>query len=835
MSANVVTRKRPGHTRGETAPARRPVGSWPWVMSTAVGLAVILTSVNLNGVLLGYSWLPAVIFAVGSVLVGTAAARVLRAPTALVPLAGVLGLIFALTVRFFPAESLLGFIPTRATIEAVPALLRQANDVVISQVAPVQPVDGLVLVTCIGLGMVALLVDTLASSVRMPATSGLGLLAVLVAPAVVKPSSISAAGFAAAIIGFLLVLGAAHWLFSRSDQEPGAVLSGSQLNRALAIGSAGIAAALIVPLAIPGFTSGIFPEGSRMSLGTASGLNPMITLGNDLRNPGAVGRMTYVTTSQDPVYLRAVTLENFDGDRWEPNARTDSRKNSVQWMGSATLDPIESVGQVSTTIIDTGQFVSPWLPAPYAPIEVTGLNGSWSFDPLTLSIMGERGSTTTDQEYKVRSITPELTRASLAAANQAPSEVLDPRFLDLPEQMPEQIAQTADDITANTNNRYRKAMAIQQYLRSGDFVYSETAPVEGGYDGSSMDVVARFLEEQSGYCVHYSAAMAVMARSEGIPSRIAVGYAPGTSTGESVSLATTLEGGITELPQFAVDSNDAHAWPELYFEGLGWVPFEPTPSRGVVPEYAMAETAPNSADQAPDNLNPEALTDQDLDIAEDPEAADEPVRGGGAGSESNDARLVGAGLLLIAVAALLAAPFLLRSRVIRRRRRALTAGRLDADELSILAWREVNDAATDHGIPAHDSETPRSFSVRLARERLLGAEPAAALRRLVSGYERAQYGRPGSIGAADHPSAAASTPELASEPVPAPGDSGMRTVLRTRAAATESASTPRSPAGSAQQAGKDVETVHRALTHNSSRRQLLLARWLPASLWRQNR
>ena len=151
-------------------------------------------------------------------------------------------------------------------------------------------------------------------------------------------------------------------------------------------------------------------------------------------------------------------------------------------------------------------------------------------------------------------------------------------FTRIPDGVPEIVRRTAEAVTGSSDNAYAKAMAIQNYLRSGEFTYSLQSPVQGGYDGNGLSVLADFLTQKSGYCIHFASAMAVMARLEGIPSRIAVGYAPGRATGASVSVA-----GQGALPEYEVDARDAHAWPELYFQGVGWVPFEPTPSRGVVP------------------------------------------------------------------------------------------------------------------------------------------------------------------------------------------------------------------------------------------------------------
>ena len=180
---------------------------------------------------------------------------------------------------------------------------------------------------------------------------------------------------------------------------------------------------------------------------------------------------------------------------------------------------------------------------------------------------------------------PQLSRALLAAATKEPRADLDPAFSALPENVPAIIGTTARTVAGNQPTPYGQAMALQDYLRSGSFTYSLDTPVQDGYDGSGMDVLAKFLDVKSGYCIHFSAAMAVMARELGIPSRIAVGFAPGSTTGQTETV------GGRALNGFEATGRDAHAWPELYFQGLGWVPFEPTPSRGSVPEYAQDDTA----------------------------------------------------------------------------------------------------------------------------------------------------------------------------------------------------------------------------------------------------
>ena len=152
--------------------------------------------------------------------------------------------------------------------------------------------------------------------------------------------------------------------------------------------------------------------------------------------------------------------------------------------------------------------------------------------------------------------------------------------MSLPADVPASIVDTARDVTASAPTDYDKALALQEFLRNGDFRYSETAPVADDYDGNGLDVVATFLERKAGYCVHFASAMAVMARTIDIPSRIAVGYAPGRVTG--------IKDGETV---YANTSDDLHAWTELFFEGAGWVRFDPTTSIGTATAFEEPASA----------------------------------------------------------------------------------------------------------------------------------------------------------------------------------------------------------------------------------------------------
>ena len=229
------------------------------------------------------------------------------------------------------------------------------------------------------------------------------------------------------------------------------------------------------------------------------------------------------------------------------------------------------------------------------------------------------------------------------------------------------------------------------------------------------------------------------------------------------------------LPEFEVDARDAHAWPELYFQGLGWVPFEPTPSRGVVPPYAQDSSTSGGA--STNDQNNDGLVPKDGATAPSSTApAPLPLPGGGtadAGNQLAPALYTAAGVLLLVLLA--ASPRLVRGGIRARRLRGTGTGRNRLAEPP-LVWSELQDLATDYGVRPEPSETPRTFSARLRSSPAMrpraeanpGLEPDTGSRPepaggghdtggkntgptprldravtvLTDAYERHQYGRP---------------------------------------------------------------------------------------------
>lgn len=803
MSAPAGLRSRPA-ARPARGRRRSPAH---WLTGAAVAAAVLLCSLSMHGVMEGFTWLWPLAGTVAAVCTATALARRYRLPTMLVPAAGLAALTAALTWLFSFDESFLGVIPTAGSLARAGSLVSEAQTVVITQVIPVVPDRGVVFIACLAVGLVTVLVDTLAVTVRMPAASGLGLFTILLVPGIIKPQSVGAAGFAAAALGFLLILAAATWQERAEARGSRALPTGSQAAAALGIGAGAVIAAMLLPLAIPGFNAGAFPQGARISFfaGT-TGLNPVVTLGNDLRQPAATGRITYATDSPRPLYLRSTTLEDFSGSRWAPDTRSDTRR-----LGTSSMLPAEPLGAnvpttLTTTVIESKTYSSPWLLAPYAPSSVSEVGGAWTWDPATMTILSADGTAEAQGSYQVRSVAPAVTGENLKDIGPAPEDAVAEVFTDLPDDLPQIIKDTAREAVADETTPYGQALALQSYLRGPRFTYSLDAPVEGGYDGNGMDVLASFLEKRSGYCVHFASAMAVMAREVGIPSRIGLGYAPGRATNE---VRTGPAG--QELKEFVVDSRDAHAWPELFFEGAGWVRFEPTPSRGVVPAYAVPrqQNAAAAAQAEPDAAEPRgAVPPPAPSPAPVPSAVPEPV----GPAETGNAPLAGiAAGLLVAVLAVLT-PWGLRRRRTRLRQRAHAAGNGRAEP----AWQEAADLAHDYGYPARTADTPRTYAARVAAEAELPEPAAAALARLRGAYEAEAYAAP------DRPAGQRQAPDSGAARAGAPD--GVVPAARAQASRPQGAS-----------AWQDVGTVSAGLRSSVSAAGRVRAVLFPASLGRGRR
>ncbi len=181
------------------------------------------------------------------------------------------------------------------------------------------------------------------------------------------------------------------------------------------------------------------------------------------------------------------------------------------------------------------------------------------------------GATTPEPSYTADSLINVASVEQLRGASPDYPETILERYLELPADEPERVIALARDLTATEPTEYDRAVAIEQYLRQ--FPYTLDVPTPGPSD----DIADYFLFTlREGYCDYYATAMVVLARAAGLPSRLVVGYVNGRYDPAAA--------------RYIVTAADAHAWPEVYFPGYGWIQFEPTGGRPPISRRTTEET-----------------------------------------------------------------------------------------------------------------------------------------------------------------------------------------------------------------------------------------------------
>lgn len=696
-------------------------------------LLVVIATMALGPLISGSGWWWLCAFVVAGTLFAGAGLRAVRTPPSLVPVLELGVLLLLLTLFFGGASSLLLAIPTQGTFEIFGELLVGAQRTIEQQSVPAIPVPALSFALALGIGVLAVIIDILVQTVRMPALAA--------APALVPvliPGFIIEAG---AEVPTLVLTAAAYLLLLRVDvrvRRHAALASGeggenaatviapkrvpivSTLGASLGLAAVGLLAASVLAAATPSISTSLLLGSPSPGNLFARGVSPFIDLGRDLRRPEPRPAFHYFARDGDRPYFTLLTLDRFEGEVWGVTERAVDGDNTVDALPqpdglSATVETSEHPIDVTIDEVRTT-----WLPVPYPTARIEGLQGSWFWDDGSLTVRSV-DSNTGGQRYRATLLEVDPTPGQLRSADRDIPVDIEP-YLALPEEMPAVITDTASTITAAAGSPYDAAVAIQAYLRGVDFDYSTEAPVEDGYDGGGFDVVAEFLETKAGYCVHFASTMAVLAREVGIPARISIGYTQGTPT----------ENRVNGVQRVDVDSHDLHSWPELYFEGVGWVPFEPTPGRGSVPDYSRpgagqerAPSVPSGGATTPGASRPEVDPDRNL-------------AGTGGGAIATAGQLwMRAGLFALVVAGLLLAPALLRVVQRRTRFRRIRRGERPAD----AAWDELVSTARDLRVGGVDAETARAFAARIAvRGAFDDAGLRAALVRLRDAVERERYG-----------------------------------------------------------------------------------------------
>lgn len=727
-------------TRAATAPA-----------AVGAAIAVLIASVPL---LAGFGW-PGVIG--GLVLVAAAglSATGNRSARGFAMLATYCSfLLIYLNAVFAGANSYIRLIPSRASLTALWRLPAQASPQFHSSppVTATKPVD---LVAVAGIGAIAIIVDYVAVRLRRPALAGLPLLLLFSVPVASNLKGFGfgqSIAFALAIAGYLTLLSTdgrqrlRMWGRLVTVRRVTGVEEGGAGpdTRDLAatgrrVGLAAICLAIAIPIALPSSRPhDLFSTDGNGTGGGGPGssdlASPLGAIQHDLTEGKPQPVLSYTTNAADPQrqYLGQWVLNYDQADQqWEVADTTpisQVQRHTLQYLvpGLQAGSPISTVTtRISYDSLPEGA----GIPVPYAPVRITGNYKEISEESGTLIVINDvqQGGV----RLTVTSEEGQPTSTDLNEDYQAIPSGLQSAYGSYKGPDAGELHSLAVKHTLGTTTPFGEAYDLQAWLRSSDFTYS----LKPNLPDTSNWLVQFLTRDRRGYCEQFAWAFAVLARTLNIPSRIVVGYTAGTESPNGTWEVTTA---------------DAHAWPELFFAGYGWVRFEPTPGGpagqgtaeaptytiGPPPTSSTTPTGPGSTAPAPTQPGKNSSTDTAKGCHLRLAICKNQPSGGQSGVNPGTSGGFPIGIPIGIVAfLLLASPAL--GRWLTRRRRWMAASSDAA--VALAAWNELHDNLTDYGIDTLPSDSPRMTVVKVADTARLKPAPREALARIASAVERAQY------------------------------------------------------------------------------------------------
>lgn len=331
--------------------------------------------------------------------------------------------------------------------------------------------------------------------------------------------------------------------------------------------------------------------GDQFSLGSGSQLSDreIFTVEANIRGRGGV-----------PYYWRIRSYDRYIDGQWK-STLTETEPLSTAYKRIEYLDPFAN--RVTTNFRFHPERNLSMLYAPTMPIAI-----SRSVSLISDTVDGEIVDVTSvvvdpmirsGEVYEVVSTVASPTVAQLRGAGVDYPDWTE-KYLQLPDDLPTSITDLADQITLGIENPYDQAAAITDWLRA-NIEYSQVLP---GVPPGKDPIEWMLFTQKQAFCNYYATAEVLMLRHLGIPARWTAGYAQGEYDPE------------TRIYQ--VRERDAHAWPEVFFPGYGWVEFEPTASQSGIRRPSGMVSDPSGSDPQ----NPPAVMDgglnRDQSVEDDP-------------------------------------------------------------------------------------------------------------------------------------------------------------------------------------------------------------------------
>ncbi|MEA2000942.1 MAG: DUF3488 and transglutaminase-like domain-containing protein [Actinomycetota bacterium] len=718
----------------------RPTGDgtrWQFIVIAALVLGATITWTALT-----YRAHPIVVLGINLVALGIAVARI-AAP-----------------------ETTNGLLPTSSTLTALGEQLDRALGLIRTGIEPVQPLPGIVIIVAV----VFWVAGTLLTWGLMRGHPYVALVPPVVLALQFATMDRGRTGWLRMVLFLLIVAGSIIAITNdERDQAAGRMARAGQwpsMRNRLAPSAAGLLAVTLgLSVIATGALAEAVPYDGVLPWRSATGLTSDF-YGGIAYNPFIGIQQSLVSQSDEPVfeaeitgdvssrgvYFRLVTMETYNGGQFFADKPVVTDLDTRPWEddGSSFAGPTARI----TTTVTIDRLRMAWLPETYRPDAVIAeedtlrdlrvrqadgslfLEGDVSYNGLTYTV--ESIVPTPDIAVLATGSNGELSPA-FAFAAQADQQVPEPvlaearpeppnveKFLDLPEDLDTGIAALASAQTANLTTNYEIGLALESWFHSIAFRY--TTDVEPGHGAS--DLAAWLLDPESpnyraGYCENFATAMAVMARTLGVPSRVVLGFTPGEPTGEENVVV--------------VRDRNAHAWVELWIPTQGWVRFDPTPrGDGINPStFGSAESELGfSLTTYLDVPDPESLEFQTSPLLPPQFGEDELFIGGGGGADATGAGGFSIPGWLIALAPIILLLLLILGTVPtvkwwRRRRRM---NRLEQGDIT-AAWEDIVARLTDLGDRPSPAATPRQVAQSVD----------AAMVPLASVYGRVAYGPEGSV------------------------------------------------------------------------------------------
>jgi len=622
---------------------------------------------------------------------------------ALAGLAGLAGLVLFCTYLFFPGSTRLG-LPSTATLDQVRAALSESWTTFQNVTAPAPAETGFLLACAVALFFAVFLADWAAFRLWsaweaiVPATT-LFIFCSLLGSVVNR--IVATAVFLAAALGLILLHAiakkemSAGWLSSDIDRGSASLLRAGAL-----LATCAALAGIVLGPHMPGSDSDPLLCWNKCAEGKGVGdrftISPLVEIQSRLVEQANVELFT--VESPNPAYWRMTSLDTFDGNSWRSKGKFTVADGDLD---AASPPADNSLVEQKYRISGLARL---WIPAAFQPVWVSpDAKARYQSDSSTL-IVDTQLDTSDGLDYTVRSRIPSFTSEQLRNASTTIPEEIKQRYLPLPADFSTKARDAALAQTAGAQSAFEKARMLQDWFRGPSFTYN--LKVAAGHGERAID---DFLDRREGYCEQFAGTFAAMARSLGIPSRVAVGFTWGDVDPDNPNL-------------YRVRGEHAHAWPEVYLGEYGWVAFEPTPQRGAPNMQRWTEVAPG---QANTDASSTTTSVPGTGTSVPPTAAPTSVPPSGAGelntssgapvgSESETgSRVLSWGILTLVALAVLGATYVIAVMALRRSHHQRRRSRASDPSARVrVAWQESIEGLDLVGVSPTGAETNDEFATR---------------------------------------------------------------------------------------------------------------------------